>query len=185
MTRTACALVIAALAILLVLLHRVTGATAIAFSFLGVPLLAGAIALQLLAARRAGPAKGRGPERFPPRGEEETTRRETLRMIGFATLLSLLLPGAAALAAEPDGAAVYSAQCAKCHGADGRADTPAAKALKAPPLIGGSLSSRDAEAIAQEIRENPKHAAALAKLSPAEVEAVARTVRAMAVAANP
>ena len=72
MTRIACALVIAALAILLVLLHQVTGATAIAFSFLGVPLLATAIALQLLAARRPGPTQAAG--RSVPLREEKNSR---------------------------------------------------------------------------------------------------------------
>jgi cytochrome c6 len=54
-----------------------------------------------------------------------------LRLAMFAVLaftLSLLTPTAAA---AQDAAATYKAKCAMCHGADGKAETPAGKKMGA------------------------------------------------------
>jgi high-affinity iron transporter len=45
----------------------------------------------------------------------------------------LILLSLAARAAPPEGAAVYAAKCQACHGAEGRGDGPAARALPKPP----------------------------------------------------
>lgn len=51
------------------------------------------------------------------------------RMFLLSSILSptFLVPGAVAQAP----ADIYKAKCAMCHGADGKADTPAGKAMKA------------------------------------------------------
>jgi cytochrome c6 len=51
------------------------------------------------------------------------------RMFLLSSILSptLFVPGAVAQAP----ADIYKAKCAMCHGADGKADTPAGKAMKA------------------------------------------------------
>ncbi len=54
MTRMACALVLVALGLLLLMLFRTDGQTAIGFTFVGAPALAAAIGVHLLAARRRG-----------------------------------------------------------------------------------------------------------------------------------
>lgn len=73
-------------------------------------------------------------------------------------------------AAAADGASVYSEQCAKCHGDDGRADTPVGKAMKAGVLHGKTWSQEQLTAI---IRENSKHKAISGKLSDEDLAALA------------
>ena len=48
-----------------------------------------------------------------------------------AVILVAALP---AFAAGPDGAALYKAKCALCHGADGSGQTPVGKSMKLPDL---------------------------------------------------
>ena len=69
-----------------------------------------------------------------------------------------------------DGAALYQANCATCHGADGAGDTPVGKAMKVPSLKG---SERSADAIAKFVKESGKHTGPAGKLSAEELSAVA------------
>jgi mono/diheme cytochrome c family protein len=107
----------------------------------------------------------------------------TARFSAALSALSLAFGLVASPVQAEDGAALYAAQCAKCHGADGRADTPVGKATKAVSLLDPKYAS-DAE-LGKRIRENPKHAAFVSRLKPEEIEAVARTVQEMARAAKP
>ena len=63
------------------------------------------------------------------------------------------------VARAADGAAVYKAQCAKCHGDTGLADSPAGKAMKATAIKGDAkiAAMADADLVAK-IKENKKHA---------------------------
>jgi mono/diheme cytochrome c family protein len=83
-------------------------------------------------------------------------------------MLLLLLGSGSALAA--DGAALYQANCASCHGADGKADGPVAKAMNVPPLAGTGLSP---EAVVKTVKDGGKHKAQADKLSAEELDAIA------------
>jgi mono/diheme cytochrome c family protein len=84
---------------------------------------------------------------------------------------TLLMPWRAT---AEDGAAVYKAQCAKCHGDTGEADTPAAKTLKVPKLKGdakvGGMSVPD---IVAAVKANEKHKSFIKKLSDEQITAAA------------
>ena len=82
-------------------------------------------------------------------------------------VLTLLLFGSGpALAA--DGAALYQANCASCHGADGKGDTPAGKAMGVP-----ALKSMDAEQLVSYVQSHAAHKALADKLSTEELKAIA------------
>ena len=67
--------------------------------------------------------------------------------------------GAISVAHAADGAAVYKANCAKCHGDNGQADSAAAKAMKVPALAGNAKVAAMSDAdLAKAISENKKHA---------------------------
>ncbi len=95
-------------------------------------------------------------------------------LIGTASLL--LLVGSVAFAA--DGAAIYKAQCAKCHGDTGKADTGVAKAMKVPALAGDANLQKMSEAdVAARIKGNAKHPPAIKGLSDEDMKAVAAYVK--------
>lgn len=55
-------------------------------------------------------------------------------------LVALCTLGTVAIAAEPDGAALFEQHCIPCHGPDGRARTPAARKLGAKDLTESRLA---------------------------------------------
>jgi mono/diheme cytochrome c family protein len=91
-----------------------------------------------------------------------------IRLGPIALAISLLLLANHAIAA-PDGATLYKQKCAGCHGADGKAETPTAKAMKVPALAGKGLAEKD---VVDKVRTNEKHKA-LSKLSDEELAAIA------------
>ena len=100
----------------------------------------------------------------------------------IACLALLLAVASSAAAAEPDGAALYQAKCASCHGADGRGDTPVGKALKIRSLLEPRWAAADAAtAIAKAVREGvPGMPPMASKLSPEEIDAVAKATQELA-----
>lgn len=99
------------------------------------------------------------------------------QVIGSIALL--LIANSAAAAA--DGAAVYTAQCAKCHGDTGKADTTIGKAMKVPPLAGDANIQKMSESdVAARIKDNAKHPPTVKSLSDDDVNAVAAYVKQLA-----
>jgi mono/diheme cytochrome c family protein len=97
--------------------------------------------------------------------------------VGAAALL--LATGAFAA----DGAEVYKAHCAKCHGDTGHADTAAGKALKVPALAGDAkVADAAVPDLVKNIKENARHAKAgvLKDLSDADVAAAATHAKGLA-----
>jgi mono/diheme cytochrome c family protein len=93
-------------------------------------------------------------------------RSATLMALSFVFL-------AAGPALGADGGALYQANCAKCHGDDGNASTPVAKAMKVPPIHAGTLPP---EKVFEYVRTNAKHKSISGKLSDQELEAIARAL---------
>src|SRR5688572_33295204 len=93
-----------------------------------------------------------------------------VRLASIAISIPLLLWVSPAIAA--DGAALFKTKCAGCHGADGKAETPAAKAMKVPALAGKGLT---AASVTEQIRTNAKHKA-LSQLTDEELAAIAGAI---------
>ena len=102
------------------------------------------------------------------------------RSAALLLLTAIGLAPVSAAAAEPDGKALYQANCAKCHGPDGRAGTPTSKAMKAPSLVDSAHAKGDVQGLSEHIRAIDKHKPVTANLSPEELSAIARTVHDMA-----
>ena len=84
-------------------------------------------------------------------------------------------------ASAADGAVLYDANCVKCHGADGRGDTPVGRALKAASLVEPKWAAEDsAEAVVSAFRANPKHKAVASKVSDDDLRSIAVYLRKLA-----
>src|SRR6185369_10789472 len=74
---------------------------------------------------------GTGRSRIGPAGKGSSMKMGRFLISAAAVLLA---SGSATWAA--DGAAIFKAQCGKCHGDTGKADTSIGKAMKIPALAG-------------------------------------------------
>jgi mono/diheme cytochrome c family protein len=97
----------------------------------------------------------------------------------FGMTALLLIASSAGSAA--DGAAIFKAHCAKCHGDAGKSDTAIGKSMKVPALAGDAkIAAMSAPEIAGVIKGNAKHPAAIKSLSADDVNAVAAFVKDLA-----
>jgi mono/diheme cytochrome c family protein len=96
-------------------------------------------------------------------------------------LMAALSVSVASLAFAADGAALFKQHCATCHGATGKADAPASKALNVPALAGDAKVAGMSDAdVTAAIKANPKHAAMLKTLTDDDLAAVATYAKGLA-----
>ena len=100
-------------------------------------------------------------------------------------LMTMITFGAALLipwqATAEDGAAVFKAQCAKCHGETGEADTPAGKTLKVPKIKGDAkVAGMSVDDIVKAVKANEKHKSFITKLTDEQINAAAGAAKQIA-----
>ena len=104
-----------------------------------------------------------------------------MKIVVSAAVLAASAGALVPVALAADGAAVYKANCAKCHGETGMADTPAGKALKAPAFPGDAkVSGMAVPDLVTRIKENKKHEGFVKKMSDDDVTAAAGFVKDLA-----
>ena len=98
-----------------------------------------------------------------------------LCLITAATLMAATLNSSAA-----DGSAIFTKECVKCHGADGKGDTPMGKKLKMKDMTAelAKLTEAKIESTVKEgVKEGDKvRMKAFPDMSEADVKAVAKYV---------
>ena len=91
-----------------------------------------------------------------------------------------LIGFAAGQAWAADGAALYEANCAKCHGADGKADTAVGKAMKTPALVGADFAgAAGVKKIEDTVNNASAHQSLAGKLSADDLAAIAKHVESL------
>jgi len=99
-----------------------------------------------------------------------------LCLITATTLIAATLNVSAA-----DGSAIYTKECAKCHGADGKGETPMGKKLSIKNLAADQAKLSDAQiekSIKDGLKEGDKvRMKPIAGLSDADAQAVVKYVR--------
>lgn len=93
-----------------------------------------------------------------------------------ASILGVLVLAGLAVAVvradDSDGAGLYDANCAKCHGTTGAADTVVGKAMKAAAFNTAEWADVEPAVVVQKFHENPKHKAVGSKVSDADLEVI-------------
>jgi cytochrome c553 len=122
-----------------------------------------------------------GGEVQVPSGRKTTIRRRNdimkttklvMLVMTIAVALFILLPN---LSWADDGATLFKAKCAMCHGADA-AGKPAAKI---PSLIGDEAKKMSDADLAKAVAEKAKHPAGVKSLAADDVKAVVTYVRSL------
>ena len=98
------------------------------------------------------------------------TTKIAMLVLTIAVALFILIPS---LSWAEDGAALYKAKCAMCHGADG-AGKPAAKI---PSLVSDDAKKKTDEEITKTVQTNPKHAALAKGLNDDQLKAIVGAIR--------
>ena len=101
------------------------------------------------------------------------TTKLALLVAMIALALFILIPNLSW--AADDGATIYKAKCAACHGADA-SGKPAAKI---PSLVSDEVKKMSAEDISRAVTEKPKHAGMARSLTPDQVKAVVSYIRSL------
>jgi mono/diheme cytochrome c family protein len=91
----------------------------------------------------------------------------------IAVALFILIPNLSW--AADDGAGVYKAKCAACHGADASGKPVA----KIPSLVSDEVKKMSDEDISKAVTEKPKHAGMAKSLTPDQVKAAVSYIRSL------
>jgi mono/diheme cytochrome c family protein len=100
------------------------------------------------------------------------TTKLALLVAMIAVALFILIPN---LSWADDGATIYKAKCAACHGADA-SGKPAAKI---PSLVSDEVKKMSDEDISKAVTEKPKHAGMTKSLTPDQVKAAVSYIRSL------
>ena len=100
------------------------------------------------------------------------TTKVAMLVLMIAVALFILIPS---LSWAEDGAALYKAKCAMCHGADG-AGKPAAKI---PSLVSPEAKAKSDADLSKAIAETAKHPAPAKGLSADDAKAVVAYIRSL------
>jgi mono/diheme cytochrome c family protein len=108
---------------------------------------------------------------------EETKIMKTTKLVmlvmTIAVALFILIPNLSW--AADDGATIYKAKCAMCHGADATGK-PAAKI---PSLVSDDAKKASDDDLAKEVTEKAKHPPTVKSLSPDQVKMVVSYIRSL------
>jgi mono/diheme cytochrome c family protein len=99
------------------------------------------------------------------------TTKLVMLVMTIAVALFIMIPNLSW--AADDGATIYKAKCAACHGADA-AGKPAAKI---PSLVSDELKKASDDEFAKDVSEKPKHPATIKSLAPDQVKMVVTYIR--------
>jgi len=100
------------------------------------------------------------------------TTKLVMLVLTIAVALFILIPN---LSWAEDGAAVYKAKCAMCHGPDA-AGKPA---MKAPSLISDEAKKKSDADLTKAIAETAKHTPAVKSLAAGDVKVVISYIRSL------
>ncbi len=104
-------------------------------------------------------------------------------VFSVAALAVSLIPGSISANASPEPAnsqTLYLQNCARCHGSDGRANTPMGRTLEAADLTAPDVKAKSATSIERAIRNGrPDMPAFGKKLRPAQIRSIAIYVRSL------
>jgi cytochrome c553 len=108
-------------------------------------------------------------------GENEIMKTTKLLMLvmTIAVALFILIPNLSW--AADDGATIYKAKCAMCHGADA-AGKPAAKI---PSLVSDDSKKASDDELAKDITEKAKHPGTVKSLPPDQIKMVVSYIRSL------
>ena len=90
-------------------------------------------------------------------------------------LVCLILLPLSGWAAGPNGADLFKAKCAVCHGADGAGKA----AMKTPPLGSADVQGKSDKELADFIANNAKHNFAKKGMTPDEINALVTFIRSL------
>jgi len=107
------------------------------------------------------------------RKEIMKTTKLVMLVMTIAVALFILIPNLSW--AADDGATIYKAKCAACHGADA-AGKPAAKI---PSLVSDEAKKLSDDDLAKAVTEKPKHAGVAKSLTPDQVKMVVSYIRSL------
>ena len=102
--------------------------------------------------------------------------KKTLTVLTLCILIAA--PSAFAGGGGSDGAAIYKAKCAMCHGPDGAGQTPMGKNMKLRDLRSADVQKQtDAELVKWIADGKGKMPAYKGKLTPADIDALVAFIR--------